>query len=107
MNATQQHMLDLYRAAQHQEPAPPAPGTAERQVVREFRTWRRFQAVVDERAAHRRARWAALFRPFRTTVGAATPEAAAPQAPLRPELRSPARLLADRTPEDCARPAGR
>ncbi|MEV5507568.1 hypothetical protein [Streptomyces orinoci] len=65
MNATQQHLLDLYRAAQHGTPAPPAPGTGERQAVREFRTWRRFLAVVDERTAHRRERRRALLRLFR------------------------------------------
>ncbi|MFI9723742.1 hypothetical protein ACIHFE_29470 [Streptomyces sp. NPDC052396] len=60
MDASQQHLLDLYRAAQHRAPAPPAPGTGERQAIREFRTWRQFLAVVDERAARRQA----AFRRF-------------------------------------------
>ncbi|MEV6672982.1 hypothetical protein [Streptomyces sp. NPDC051162] len=61
MNATQQHMLDLYRTAQHQEPAPPTPGDGQLQALREFRTWRDFRAVVDERVAARRARWNSLL----------------------------------------------
>ncbi|MFI1258776.1 hypothetical protein ACH4U6_34040 [Streptomyces netropsis] len=75
MNATQQHMLDLYRTAQHGEPAPPAPGRDDWQAVREFRTWREFRAVVDENTATRRARWAALLRLLRP---AARPTGAAP-----------------------------
>ncbi|MFD7239463.1 hypothetical protein ACFWAT_29695 [Streptomyces syringium] len=73
MNATQQHMLDLFRAAQLGEPAPPAPGRGDWQAVREFRTWREFRAVVDENTATRRARWAALLRllrPAARTTGA-------------------------------------
>ncbi|MEV6780701.1 hypothetical protein [Streptomyces syringium] len=62
MNATQQHMLDLFRAAQLGEPAPPAPGSGDWQAVREFRTWREFRAVVAENTATRRSRWAALLR---------------------------------------------
>ncbi|MFI9206161.1 hypothetical protein [Streptomyces sp. NPDC053048] len=75
MNATQQHMLDLYRSAQHQVPAPPAPGTGEWRLVEEFRTRREFRAVVDARAAARRARWSALLGRLRrpaTTATAAT-----------------------------------
>ncbi|MDH6127400.1 hypothetical protein [Kitasatospora sp. GP82] len=60
MNATQQHMLDLYRASQHRALPPPPPGAGEWQAVREFRTLRDFRAVVDEKAAARRARWTAL-----------------------------------------------
>ncbi|MEV5241816.1 hypothetical protein AB0K89_22320 [Streptomyces cinnamoneus] len=62
MNASQQHMLDLYRFAQHQESAPPAPGSGDLQAVRELRTWLRFRAVVGERTAPRRRRWAAALR---------------------------------------------
>ncbi|MEV5441971.1 hypothetical protein AB0N23_05390 [Streptomyces sp. NPDC052644] len=32
MNATQQHLLDSYRAAQHGVPLPPAPGTPPRRT---------------------------------------------------------------------------
>ncbi|MEU1311835.1 hypothetical protein ABZ419_23480 [Streptomyces cinnamoneus] len=62
MNASQQHMLDLYRFAQHQESAPPAPGTGDLQAARELRTWLRFQAVVGDRTTTRRRRWAAALR---------------------------------------------
>ncbi|MFF4607624.1 hypothetical protein ACFY12_33415 [Streptomyces sp. NPDC001339] len=48
MNATQQHLLDAYRAAQHGETAPPAPGTRTVRTVREIQQWRRFQAVIGE-----------------------------------------------------------
>ncbi|MFH8349068.1 hypothetical protein [Streptomyces sp. NPDC018045] len=46
MNASQQHMLDAYRAAQRGESAPVLPGAGDAQVVREIRRWLRFQAVV-------------------------------------------------------------
>ncbi len=55
MNASQQHLLDAYRAAQHGAPVPPAPGRHDWQAVRELRdTVRddlRFRAVVAERPA--------------------------------------------------------
>ncbi|MGW1072519.1 hypothetical protein [Streptomyces sp. NPDC002537] len=79
MNATQQHMLDLYRTAQHHEPAPSSPGEGELRLIREFRTWRDFRAVVDERAAARRARRRALLRLL------------LPGALPRQETRTPAR----------------
>ncbi|MCC3770445.1 hypothetical protein K6I34_002979, partial [Streptomyces sp. UNOC14_S4] len=75
MNGTQQHLLDLYRTAQHHESAPPAPGEGELRTIREFRTWYAFRAIVDERVAARRARWSALLRLLR-------PEAAARPRPL-------------------------
>lgn len=91
MNANQQHMLDLYRSAKLGEPAPPAPGTGDLGAVREFRTWREFQAVVDERTVVRRGRWTALFRrprpmPGRTAgparaAGTASASASATAAP--------------------------
>ncbi|TVL92133.1 hypothetical protein [Streptomyces sp. SAJ15] len=34
MSITQQHILDVYRSTQRGEPAPPAPGTADRRLVR-------------------------------------------------------------------------
>ena len=49
MNSTQQYLLDTYRARQHGEPAPPAPGTHDRQVVRAWRDERRFRAVLAGR----------------------------------------------------------
>ncbi|MFI1800769.1 hypothetical protein ACH427_25925 [Streptomyces sp. NPDC020379] len=92
MNATQQHMLDLYRTAQHQEPAPPTPGDGQLQALREFRTWRDFRAVVDERAAARRARWNSLLSFLRLSSF---------RASLRPGSRTPAQPVARVT----ARPA--
>ncbi|GAA3051881.1 hypothetical protein FHS39_003405 [Streptomyces olivoverticillatus] len=117
MNATQQHMLDAYRASVHQQTAPPAPGTNEWQMVREFRTWRAFRAVVDERVAARRARLAALFAFLRpSTVSrattapapAATPAPAPAPAPApRPSAGRPdaVRLPADRLGDGCGTPA--
>ncbi|MEV4440014.1 hypothetical protein AB0K09_13470 [Streptomyces sp. NPDC049577] len=93
MNVTQQHMLDAYRATLHDSPAPPAPGTREWQAVREFRTWRDFRAVVDERVAARRARWAALLSFLRPAAPAVRPSAARPSAvrpaAVRPSAGSP------------------
>ncbi|WP_405506820.1 hypothetical protein [Streptomyces purpurascens] len=56
MSITQQHLLDVYRAQQLGEPAPPAPGTHDRQVVREWRDERRFRAVLAGRPARGRQR---------------------------------------------------
>ncbi|MBB5939400.1 hypothetical protein [Streptomyces zagrosensis] len=50
MNITQQYALDLYRSAQHGEPAPPAPGRHDWRTVRELREHHTFQTVVAERA---------------------------------------------------------
>ncbi|WP_432146457.1 hypothetical protein [Streptomyces sp. bgisy084] len=52
MNAGQQHLLDLYRAAQRGEAAPPAPGTHTVRTAREIRQWHRFRAVVTAPADH-------------------------------------------------------
>ncbi|GHG81834.1 hypothetical protein [Streptomyces griseocarneus] len=84
MDATQQHMFDLYRSARHDLPAPPAPGTGEWHLVREFRTRRAFRAVVDERVAARRARWAAVLGRLRR------PAAPARTAPARTAAPGPA-----------------
>ncbi|GHF63184.1 hypothetical protein GCM10010218_50940 [Streptomyces mashuensis] len=46
MTATQQHLLDVYRAAHHDRPAPPAPGTGDIRLVRELRTWWAFRRIV-------------------------------------------------------------
>ncbi|MEU5956778.1 hypothetical protein [Streptomyces sp. NPDC047525] len=61
MSITQQYLLDSYRAAQHDERTPPAPGQQDWQVIREVRDYGRFRAVVEERPAHGRIR-AALAR---------------------------------------------
>lgn len=44
MSITQQYLLDAYRARSLGEPAPPAPGTHDRRVVRELREERRSRA---------------------------------------------------------------
>ncbi|SNX63038.1 hypothetical protein SAMN06272735_4835 [Streptomyces sp. TLI_55] len=56
MSITEQYLLDTYRARQHGEPAPPAPGAHDWQVVREWRDYRRFRAVLAERPARGRMR---------------------------------------------------
>ncbi|MBD0422464.1 hypothetical protein AB0L35_24755 [Streptomyces sp. NPDC052309] len=56
MSVTQQYLLDTHRARQHGEPLPPAPGTHDRAVVREWREYRRFRAVLAGRPAHGRLR---------------------------------------------------
>ncbi|MGW0613382.1 hypothetical protein [Streptomyces sp. NPDC002788] len=56
MSSTQQYLLDTYRARSLGEPAPPAPGTHDRQVVREWRGERRFRAVLAGRPARHRLR---------------------------------------------------
>ncbi|MET7703641.1 MULTISPECIES: hypothetical protein [unclassified Streptomyces] len=58
MSITQQYLLDTHRALQHGEAAPPAPGTHDRQTVRELRDYRRFRAVLAGRPAHGRIRGA-------------------------------------------------
>ncbi|MFC5145035.1 hypothetical protein [Streptomyces aureoversilis] len=110
MNAAQQHMLDLYRAAQHGESAPPAPGTGDVEAYRSFRTWRAFQAVVDERVAARRARRAGLFRFLRPAArlrpAAVRPPAVRPAAARPSAVRpSPAQDTGRRVPDACGRPA--
>ncbi|WP_128433575.1 hypothetical protein [Streptomyces cyaneus] len=58
MSITQHHLLDIYRAQRLGEPAPPAPGLHDWQVVREWRDHRQFRAVLAERPAHGRIRQA-------------------------------------------------
>lgn len=72
MSITQQYLLDSYRAAQHDERTPPAPGQQDWQVVREVRDYGRFRAVVEERPAHGRIR-AALARVIARGSVARTP----------------------------------
>ncbi|MGW0597402.1 hypothetical protein ACWD11_09685 [Streptomyces sp. NPDC002776] len=64
MNVTQQYLLDTYRARQHGEPAPPAPGAHDRQVVRAWREERRFRAVLAGRPVGGRS-WRFLGRRLR------------------------------------------
>ncbi|MCF3100545.1 hypothetical protein IPZ58_03000 [Streptomyces roseoverticillatus] len=109
MNAAQQHMLDLYRAAQLNQPAPPAPGTGDVEAYRSFRTWHAFRGVVDERVAARRARRAELFR-FLLLRGSRRPSALRPAvvrpAAVRPAVRPyPAQDPTRRVPDVCGRPA--
>lgn len=61
MSVTQQYAIDLYRAAQRGDAAPPAPGLNDVAAFRELRDYRRFKAVVAGRPARGRIR-AALTR---------------------------------------------
>ncbi|MFF5442965.1 hypothetical protein [Streptomyces achromogenes] len=58
MSITQQYLLDSYRARLHGEPEPPAPGRHDLDALREVREYRRFSAVVAERPARGRLRYA-------------------------------------------------
>ncbi len=64
MNATQQHMLDVYRATRLGTPAPPAPGLNDWQAVREVRDYRRFRAAVEDRPPRPRRLRTALAKLF-------------------------------------------
>ncbi|MFJ3667533.1 hypothetical protein ACIPSE_13875 [Streptomyces sp. NPDC090106] len=67
MSITQQYLLDTYRAQRLGVPAPPAPGSQDWQVVREWREQREFRAVLAGRPVHGRIRrlLARLLRPAR------------------------------------------
>ncbi|MFD9459689.1 hypothetical protein [Streptomyces sp. NPDC060027] len=56
MSITQQYLLDTYRASQHGEAAPPAPGSHDWETARELRDYRRFRAVLAGRPARGRIR---------------------------------------------------
>ncbi|MEU8863055.1 hypothetical protein [Streptomyces umbrinus] len=56
MSITQQYLLDTYRARQHGDPTPPAPGTHDWQAMRELADHRRFRAVLTGRPARGRGR---------------------------------------------------
>ncbi|WP_199930771.1 hypothetical protein [Streptomyces sp. CB02923] len=62
MNASQQHMLDAYRAAQRGEIAPVLPGAGDARAVREIRSWLRFRAVVTAPADRFPARFRRAVR---------------------------------------------
>ncbi|KOG53177.1 hypothetical protein ADK76_28585 [Streptomyces griseoflavus] len=62
MDASQQHMLDAYRAAQRGELPPPPPGTGDLQALREIRQWLRFRAVVTPPADRPMARFRRAVR---------------------------------------------
>ncbi|WP_328495663.1 hypothetical protein OHS59_25175 [Streptomyces sp. NBC_00414] len=61
MSITQQYLLDTYRAQQHGDPTPPAPGAHDWQVMRELPDHRRFRAALTGRPVRGRVR-AALTR---------------------------------------------
>ncbi|MEU5028993.1 hypothetical protein [Streptomyces milbemycinicus] len=98
MSLTEQYVLDLYRAAQRGEPAPPAPRPGDWRTIRELSRYRDFRAVVEERpargAARRtvgtrqvvRARLAALFA-RRPAQGAAAAGSADRPLALRKPLQ--------------------
>ncbi|AXE87716.1 hypothetical protein [Streptomyces sp. Go-475] len=62
MSITQQYLLDAHRARSRGEPAPPAPGAHDWQVVREWRDEREFRALLAGRPARHR------FHRFRDTL---------------------------------------
>ncbi|MET9697169.1 hypothetical protein ABZY31_09600 [Streptomyces sp. NPDC006529] len=61
MTAIEQYLVDTYRAAQQGAPMPPEPGRHDLAELRAARTYERFQAVLDGRAARHPWR-AALHR---------------------------------------------
>ncbi|MFJ6696281.1 hypothetical protein ACIQM4_09425 [Streptomyces sp. NPDC091272] len=84
MNASQQHMFDVYRAAQQGGPTPPAPGTHDWRTVRELRDAvrddLRFRAAVAEQPARTFLRAALTrlvtrLRPTRTSQASRTSQA--------------------------------
>ncbi|MGV9563286.1 hypothetical protein [Streptomyces sp. NPDC003480] len=58
MSITQQYILDTYRARRLGEPAPPAPGAHDWQLMRELRDYQALRAVVAGRPARGRLRTA-------------------------------------------------
>ncbi|MFD8384167.1 hypothetical protein ACFV2X_37580 [Streptomyces sp. NPDC059679] len=98
MSLTEQYALDLYRAAQRGEPAPPAPRPGDWRTIRELSRYGGFRAVAEERPARGsraarltvrtrqvvRARLAALFARRPATGAAATGSADRPVALRKP-----------------------
>ncbi|MEU6365481.1 hypothetical protein ABZ876_06980 [Streptomyces sp. NPDC046931] len=64
MSITQQYLLDTYRARRLGEPAPPAPGAHDWQLVREMGGHREFRAALAGRPARGRLRTALSRRLF-------------------------------------------
>ncbi|MFB6849741.1 hypothetical protein ACFCXS_33445 [Streptomyces sp. NPDC056373] len=56
MSITQQYLLDSHRARSLGEPGPPAPGTEDWKVVREWRDARHFRAALAGRPVRHRLR---------------------------------------------------
>ncbi|MEW9520736.1 hypothetical protein [Streptomyces tubercidicus] len=107
MNATQQHLLDTYRAAQRAEAAPPAPGA---------RASQRGEAVPPAPGA-RAAREPQQRHPFRTPAPAPSPSGAPTPTPtpsladrltarLRRAARAAAAPLLHREPDDAGAHGG-
>ncbi|MFD6290626.1 hypothetical protein [Streptomyces sp. NPDC060205] len=89
MSITQQYLLDTYRARQHGDPTPPAPGAHDWQVMRELPDHRQFRAVLAGRPARGRTRarmgtaWARLFaRPSRKARPSRPAEPSRPAGPV-------------------------
>ncbi|MCQ8190974.1 hypothetical protein [Streptomyces rugosispiralis] len=66
MSLTEQYALDLYRAAQRGEAAPPAPGRHDWRTLRELREYRDFRAVVAGRPVRRGGRHGRLTDALRS-----------------------------------------
>ena len=101
MNATQQHMLDAYRAAQRGETAPILPGTGTAQAAREIHRWRRFQAVITDPADRLPGRVGRGLRTVGAALGLGPRLPLPPPTPTHPEQRQP--NVPDR-PEPADRP---
>ncbi|MDW6061650.1 hypothetical protein SAZ11_31065 [Streptomyces sp. FXJ1.4098] len=66
MSLTEQYALDLYRAAQRGEPAPPAPRPGDWRTIRELSRYGDFRAVAEERPARGSRAARRTARPRRT-----------------------------------------
>ena len=105
MSITQQYLLDTYRAQQLGEPAPPAPGTHDWQVVRELARpppvpggpGRAPGPRADRRTWDALGRWLPLLRP---ALGPLT----RPDAAWSPVSREPGHELRDRRLHVLGRP---
>ncbi|MFJ6748420.1 hypothetical protein ACIQNI_09540 [Streptomyces sp. NPDC091266] len=89
MNATQQHMLDAYRAAQRDEAVPILPGTGTAQAAREIHRWRRFQAVITDPADRLPGRVGRGLRAVGAALGLGPRLPLPPPTPTHPEQRQP------------------
>ncbi|MFD7033317.1 hypothetical protein ACFWAR_35350 [Streptomyces sp. NPDC059917] len=75
MTATEQYLLDTFRATQHRTPMPPEPGRHDLAELRAVRDRARFRAVLDGRAAR---------HPWRAALGRTTDRLLDRLAPGRP-----------------------